>query len=85
MFGSVFRPSFRYLRLSGMAAYWMLLHPEDFNEDLLVSAVQVALRRTDVKVRLVKEFPDEAGLCLRFNDSPVVKDSCCRGSGSSCE
>jgi hypothetical protein len=42
--------------------------PSQFDENVLLSATQVALRRTDLKAKLVAEFPSEASYRLRFQD-----------------
>jgi len=42
--------------------------PSQFDENVLLSATQVALRRTDLNAKLVAEFPSEARYRLRFQD-----------------
>ena len=49
--------------------------PDSFTEDNMQSAVQVALRRTDVRARLVKAYPPEAKYRLRFEHSRIVMES----------
>ena len=58
---------------SGATLYFNSM-PRTFSEDVLKSAVQVALHRTDVKARLVQVFPPEAKYRLRFENSRVVTD-----------
>jgi hypothetical protein len=48
-------------------------HPAYFNEGLLLSATQVAFGRTDLRVKLVSEFPLDARYCLRFHDSNLIR------------
>lgn len=47
--------------------------PSLFDEDLLVAATQVAFRRTDLRAKLVSEFPSEARYCLRFQESRLIQ------------
>ena len=47
--------------------------PSLFDEDLLRTATQVALGRTDVHAKLVAEFPPEARYRLRFQESRLVQ------------
>ena len=47
--------------------------PSLFDEDVLLSATQVALGRTDVHTKLVAEFPPEARYRLRFQESHLVQ------------
>ena len=47
--------------------------PSLFDEDVLLSATQVALGRTDVHAKLVAEFPPEARYRLRFQESRLVQ------------
>jgi hypothetical protein len=47
--------------------------PSLFDEDLLRTATQVALGRTDVHAKLVAEFPPEARYRLRFQESHLVQ------------
>jgi hypothetical protein len=47
--------------------------PSLFDERLLLSATQVAFRRTDLHVKLVSEFPSEARYRLRFQKSRLVQ------------
>ena len=46
--------------------------PEYFDEGLLQNAVQLALRRDDVGVRVVKEFPSEARYRLELENARAV-------------
>jgi hypothetical protein len=48
-------------------------HPSHFDQLHLLSATQVALRRTDLDVKLVTEFPSEARYRLRFNESRLIQ------------
>lgn len=48
-------------------------HPSLFDEGLLLSAIQVAFRRTDLRAKLVSEFPSEARYRLRFQDSRLIQ------------
>jgi hypothetical protein len=47
--------------------------PSHFDERLLLSATQVAFRRTDLRVKLVSEFPLDARYRLRFRDSNLIQ------------
>ena len=47
--------------------------PSNFNQTLLLSATQVALRRTDVGVELVSEFPSDARYRLRFEGTRLIQ------------
>lgn len=47
--------------------------PSLFDEKILRSATQVALRRTDLNTKLVAEFPSEARYRLRFQDSCLIQ------------
>jgi len=47
--------------------------PSLFDEDVLQTATQVALGRTDVHTKLVAEFPPEARYRLRFQESRLVQ------------
>jgi hypothetical protein len=49
--------------------------PSHFDETILLSATQVALGRTDVRVRLVTQFPPGARYRMRFRDSHLVRAS----------
>ena len=46
--------------------------PPHFEASVLLSATQVALRRTDVDVRVVSEFPPEAAYRIRVEGSRIV-------------
>jgi hypothetical protein len=46
--------------------------PSHFSELHLLSATQIALGRTDLRVKLVAEFPPEARYRLRFHDSRLT-------------
>ena len=48
-------------------------HPLYFSEDLLHNATQVALRRTDIGVKLVSTFPDGAQYKVHYQDSKVTR------------
>ena len=47
--------------------------PSDFNQTLLLSATQVALRRTDVGAEFVSEFPSDARYRLRFKGRHLIQ------------
>jgi hypothetical protein len=47
--------------------------PSLFNEGLLLSATQVAFGRTDLRAKLVSEFPPEARYRLRFQQSRLTQ------------
>jgi len=47
--------------------------PSLFDEGLLLSATQVAFRRTDLHAKLVSEFPSEARYRLRFQESRLIE------------
>jgi len=47
--------------------------PSQFDKDVLLSATQVALGRTDVGAKLVTEFPPEARYRLRFKESRLIR------------
>ena len=47
--------------------------PRYFEEIHLISATQVALRRTDVEARLVDQFPADARYRFRFEDSKLIR------------
>ena len=47
--------------------------PSYFDEPLLLSATQVAFRRTDLRVKLVSEFPSGARYRLRFQESRLIQ------------
>jgi hypothetical protein len=47
--------------------------PRYFEEVHLLSATQVALRRTDVDARFVDHFPPDARYRLRFEDSKLIR------------
>jgi hypothetical protein len=47
--------------------------PRYFEEVHLISATQVALRRTDVEARLVNHFPANAKYRLSFQDSKLTR------------
>ena len=47
--------------------------PSHFNQTLLLSATQVALRRTDVGAELVSEFPSDARYRLRFEETRLIQ------------
>jgi hypothetical protein len=49
--------------------------PRYFEEVHLISATQVALRRTDVEARFVDHFPPDARYRLRFEDSKLIRIS----------
>jgi hypothetical protein len=49
--------------------------PRYFEEVHLISATQVALRRTDVDARFVDHFPPNARYRLRFKDSKLIRIS----------
>ena len=49
--------------------------PSHFDETVLLSATQVVLGRTDLRVRLVTQFPPEARYRMRFRDSHLVRVS----------
>jgi hypothetical protein len=49
--------------------------PSHFDETILLSATQVALGRTDVRVRLVTQFPPGTRYRMRFRDSHLVRVS----------
>lgn|SRR5262249_48999368 len=49
--------------------------PSHFDETTLLSATQVALRRTDLRVRLVTQFPPGTRYRMRFQDSHLVRVS----------
>jgi hypothetical protein len=48
-------------------------HDSLFDESFLLSAIQVAFRRTDLRAKLVSEFPSEARYRLRFQDSRLIQ------------
>lgn len=48
--------------------------PRYFDEVPTLSATQVAFRRTDLKARIVKEFPPDASYCVRFENGKVSKE-----------
>jgi hypothetical protein len=48
-------------------------HPIYFDAEALRVATQVALRRTDIEVQLVKEFPTSARYRLHFQDSVLTR------------
>lgn len=48
-------------------------HPIYFDAEALRVATQVALRRTDIDVQLVKEFPTSARYRLHFQDSVLTR------------
>lgn len=48
-------------------------HPSLFDENFLLTATQVALGRTDVRAKLVAEFPAEARYRLRFRESRLIQ------------
>ena len=50
-------------------------HPSYFDEDNLLSATQVAFGRTDLRVKLVTQFPAEAGYFLRFQNLRLIRVS----------
>jgi hypothetical protein len=47
--------------------------PSHFDQNILLSATQVGLRRTDVGAKLVTEFPSEARYRLRFQESRLLQ------------
>lgn len=47
--------------------------PSHFDEGLLLSATQVAFGRTDLRAKLVSEFPREARYRLRFQQSRLTR------------
>jgi hypothetical protein len=47
--------------------------PPHFEETVLLTAAQVALRRTDLHTKLVSEFPPEARYRLRFQKSHLIQ------------
>jgi hypothetical protein len=47
--------------------------PSHFNQILLLSATQVALRRTDVGAEFVSEFPSDARYRLRFDGTHLIQ------------
>jgi hypothetical protein len=47
--------------------------PKGFDEGLLRTATQVALHRTDVRAKLVEEFPPGAQYRLRFDDGALER------------
>ena len=47
--------------------------PRYFEEIHLISATQVALRRTDVEARMVDHFPADARYRFRFEDSKLIR------------
>ena len=47
--------------------------PPHFEESVLLTATQVALRRTDLHTKLVSEFPPEARYRLRFQESRLIQ------------
>lgn len=48
-------------------------YPLYFSEGLLRNATQVALRRTDIDVKLVSTFPDDARYKVHYQDSKVTR------------
>ena len=46
--------------------------PQHFAPDVLMTATQVALHRTDVQVEVVKDFPDSCRYCLRFENATLI-------------
>jgi len=48
-------------------------HPLYLSESLLHNATQVAFRRTDIVVKLVPTFPDEARYKIHYEDSRVTR------------
>ena len=47
--------------------------PSHFSQETLLSAIQVALRRTDISARWVSEFPSEARYRLRFQEMRLIQ------------
>jgi hypothetical protein len=47
--------------------------PPHIEESVLLTATQVALRRTDLHTKLVSEFPPEARYRLRFQESRLIQ------------
>jgi len=47
--------------------------PSQFNQTNLLSATQVALRRTDVGAEFVSEFPPDARYRLRFEGTHLIQ------------
>ena len=49
------------------------LLPPHLEQNVLLSATQVAFRRTDLQAKLVSEFPPEARYRLRFQDYQLIR------------
>jgi hypothetical protein len=49
-------------------------YPEYFDEEVLLPATQVALRRTDVNAKLVDDFPTNARYRLAFRNSHIIEE-----------
>jgi hypothetical protein len=62
----------RFRGISPDAVLYFGSIPRTFSEEVLRSAVQVALRRTDVDAKLVTSWPSSARYRLRFEDSKII-------------